>query len=128
MIAPTVSSWMHTYSAHPVQSTYCYFKKGNDKSGEETSCNLRKRCRIQGIFSLRMCLCHKQWEPVLLRAGSSRTDHTIFQCISDNWWGGRSRNGKGVSLNFERGVGLKNLYSFYFFFFHSKVKWKEKKE
>lgn len=35
VIAPTVSSWMHTYSAHSVQSTYCYFKMGNDKSGEK---------------------------------------------------------------------------------------------
>lgn len=49
VIAPAASSWMLTYSAHSVQSTSCYLKSGNDRSGKETSCNLKERCRITGI-------------------------------------------------------------------------------
>lgn len=52
VIAPAASSWMQTYPAHLVQSTSRYFKSGNDKSGEERSCNLRERCGNLGHFSL----------------------------------------------------------------------------
>lgn len=51
------------------------------------------------------------------QGNSSRIDHTLFRCISDNLWGGRRGNGKGVSLDLERDIDLGNLY----FFFHSKV-------
>lgn len=126
VIAPAASSWMQTYPAHPVQSTSCYFKSGNDKSGEERSCNIRERCRILVIlvWGLPICLCCKWWEPVPLRAGNnSGTDHT-FRGISDNLWEGRTGNGKEVSLDFEKDIDLENLYSF----FRSKVKWKANNE
>lgn len=61
-----------------------------------------------------MCLCHKQWEPVLLRAGNSGgIDDTLFQCISDNLWGERRGSGKGASLDFERDTDTENFIPFF---------------